>query len=296
MRSEICRLAIAAALMILPIITAVCQAESARTIIIFPRINAPVQRIYDTIIEGIQKTLPQSTPLSLDRSLQPAEVESAIRPFNPDKIIVLGRTTAEKVALSDYRDKMVVAGVLFEPDEYSGISLAIDSRRLLQEIKTTLPSIKRVFVVGSPRQPNIRIYPESLQGQPLIVPQIHEDPLINSRQLWQLLEQATHNTDAIILPSHLDRDILYELVQLAWRKKIILLSTNLAHLKEGVLMVFYPDNAGMGRQIGDFATQHSGPGFESLTHIQIALNPTVAKHLGLKFAPDALKRFKLQVK
>ena len=192
----------------------------------------------------------------------------------------------------DLRHDRKVAVKVLRPE----LAASIGPERFLQEIKTTLPSIKRVFVVGSPRQPNIRIYPESLQGQPLIVPQIHEDPLINSRQLWQLLEQAIHNTDAIILPSHLDRDILYELVQLAWRKKIILLSTNLAHLKEGVLMVFYPDNAGMGRQIGDFATQHSGPGFESLTHIQIALNPTVAKHLGLKFAPDVFKRFKLQVK
>ncbi|WP_404357265.1 hypothetical protein [Methylotuvimicrobium sp. KM1] len=296
MRPEIYRRVIAAALMILSIIASVCHAESTRTIIIFPQVKAPTQRIFDAIIEGIEQTLPDSTPLTVDQRMQPEQLDSVLNSFNPERIIVLGRATADRIASSPHRDKMIVAGALFEPDEFAGVTLAIDSRRLLQEIKTILPSLRRVFVVGSPRQLHIRIYPASLRGQPAIVPELHEDPLINSRQLWQLLEQADPKTDAIILPSQLDRDILYELAQLAWQKKIILLSTNLAHLNQGVLMVFYPDNIGMGRQIGDFTIQHPGPGFESLTHIHIALNPTVAKHLGLSFAPQVLSRTPLQVK
>lgn len=296
MRPEICRHAIAATMMILSIIASVCQAESSRTVIVFPQVKAPTQRIYDAIIEGIKQTLPNSTPLSVDNPVQPDQLDSVLNSFNPERIIVLGRTTADRIASSTHRDKMIVAGALFEPDEFTGVTLAIDSRRLLQEIKTILPSIRHVFVFDSTRQLHIRIHPESLNSQPSIVPQLHEDPLINSRQLWQLLEKADPKIDAIILPSQLDRDILYELAQLAWQKKIILLSTNLAHLNQGVLMVFYPDNIGMGRQIGNFTTLHPGPGFESLTHIHIALNPTVAKHLGLSFTPEVLGRIQLQVK
>ncbi len=296
MRPEISRRVIAVALMILPIIASVCQAEPTRTLIVLPQAKAPTQRIFDAIIEGIGQMLPDSTPLIVDHRMQPEQLDSVLNASNPERIIVLGRTTADRIASSPHRDKMIVAGALFEPDEFTGITLAIDSRRLLQEIKTILPSLRRVFVVGSPRQLHIRIYPESLNSQPSIVPELHQDPLTHSRRLWQLLEQADPKTDAILVPSQLDRDILYELAQLAWQKKVILLSTNLAHLNQGVLMVFYPDNIGMGRQIGDFTIQHPGSGFESLTHIHIALNPNVAKHLGLSFAPEVISRIQLQVK
>ncbi|WP_431064518.1 hypothetical protein [Methylotuvimicrobium sp.] len=296
MRPEIYRRAIVAALMILPIIASACQAEPTRTLILLPQAKAPAQRIFDAIIEGIGQILPDSTFLTVDKRMQPDQLDSVLSAANPERIIVLGRTTADRIASTSHRDKMVVAGALFEPDEFAGVTLAIDSRRLLQEIKTILPSLRRVFIVGSPRQLHIRIYPDSLNSQPSIVPELHQDPLTHSRRLWQLLEQADQKTDAVLVPSQLDRDILYELAQLAWQKKIILLSTNLAHLNQGVLMVFYPDNIGMGRQVGNFTIQHPGPGFESLTHIHIALNPTVAKHLGLSFAPDVLSRIQLQVK
>ncbi|MCK5190074.1 MAG: hypothetical protein KAR12_08460, partial [Methylococcales bacterium] len=72
--------------------------------------------------------------------------------------------------------------------------------------------------------------------------------------------------------------------------------TNLAHLKEGILMAFYPDNTGMGRQIGSFVIEHKNQDYQTLAHIHVALNPSIARHLGLEFAPDALNQFQLLVK
>ncbi len=296
MRSEICKRLIIAILINLLIVGIACPAEQTRTLIIYPNVKAPLQRIYTRIIEGINQVSLQSKILTINIDTQPSQLEATLQQIKPEKIITLGRTTAEKVAQTDYRDQMIVAAALFDPFEYSGISLAIDSRILLKKIKTLLPFVNNVFVIDYPSQPSIRIYSENLQGQPLITPLYHKDPLVNTQVLWKLLDKNASKSDAIILPSHLDRDILYELVQLAWEKKIILLSTNLAHLKEGVLMAFYPDNTGMGRQIGSFVIEHKAPGYESLSYIHVALNPTIAKHLGLKFAPDVLSQFQLLVK
>ena len=298
MRSETCKITIAALMTWLfwPLINAVCLAGEADTLIVHPKTKEPVQRIYSAIIEGIQQTIRNSETLVLADDIQPVELSATLQRINPETIIALSRMAAEKVVQSGYRDRMIVAGALFDPDEYSGVSLAIDSRSLVKEIQSILPFIQRIFILDSPTRASIKVYPESLYGSPSIITQYHEDPLISTRQLWQLLNQETSINDAIILPSQLDREILYELTQRAWQKKIILLSTNLAQLKEGVLMVFYPDNVEMGRQIGAFSIEHQDQVFESLSQIQVALNPTVARHLGLEFAPDVSTRFKLQVK
>lgn len=297
MRSEICRSLSIAILMTLLFIDPVCLAESAQTLIIYPKVKAPVQRIYTTIIEGIQQTLPHSDSLLLDQSTTPVQLANTLRQMKPEKIIALGRTMAEKVIESGYREHMSVAAAVFDPLEFpSGVSLAIDSRSLLKKIHSLLPWVNRVFVLDTSTHPSIKVYPESLHDQPLMIIQYYDDPLLATRQLGQLLDGEASKNDAIILPSHLDRDILYEMAQLAWEKKIILLSTNLTHLKDGILMVFYPDNAGMGRQIGAFMTEQQGQGYASLTHLHVALNPTVAEHLGFEFTPAVLNQFQLKVK
>ena len=296
MRPEICRRLVNAILIVLQFASTACLAEETRTIIIYPNVKAPIQRIYISIIEGIKQVSPQSEILAIDYDTQPTQLEVTLQKIKPDKIITLGRTMAEKVAQTDHRDQMIVAAALFDPVEYPGVSLAIDSRILLKKIKSLLPFVKKVFVIDDPLHPSITVYPENLQGQPLITPLYHKDPLVNTRVLWKLLDKDATKSDAIMLPSHLDRDILYELAQLAWEKKITLLSTNLAHLKEGILMAFYPDNTGMGRQIGSFVIEHKNQGYQSLAHIHVALNPSIARHLGLEFSPDVLNQFQLLVK
>lgn len=296
MRSEICKYLVIACLIAMQIADSACWADSTRTLIIYPNVNAPAQRIYASIIEGIKQTSPLSESLAVDKNIQSAQLEVSLKKINPGKIIALGRTLAEKIKQTDYRNKMIVAATLFDPAEYPGVSLSIDSRVLHKKIKLLLPLVKKVFVFDDLIQPSITLYPENLKGQPLFTPLYHKDPLINARTLWKLLDKEASTSDAILLPSNLDRDILYELAQLAWEKKIILLSTNLAQLKEGVLMTFYPDNLGMGRQIGSFVIKHNNQGYQTLAHIHVALNPSIAKHLGLEFSADALSQFRLQVK
>jgi len=296
MRPEICKRLIIACLIAMQIAGSACRAEGTRTLIIHPNVKAPAQRIYANIIEGIKQASPLSDSLAIDKNTQSSQLEVNLEKINPDKIIVLGRTMAEKITQTDYRNKMIVAAALFGPDEYPGVSLSIDSRVLLKKIKSLLPFVKKVFVIDDPIQPSITLYPENLRDQPLFTPLYHKDPLINAQALWKLLDKDASTLDAILLPSDLDRDILYELAQLAWEKKIILLSTNLAHLKEGILMAFYPDNRGMGRQIGSFVIKHKNQDYQTLAHIHVALNPTIAKHLGLEFTPSALSQFRLQVK
>ncbi|MCD2452920.1 hypothetical protein GO003_021290 [Methylicorpusculum oleiharenae] len=280
----------------LSLLSSICLAQTERPLILHPKVNAPIQQVYSAIIEGVKTVMPLSDTLVIDDSMPVSQLEATLNSIQPTKIIALGRMPAEKVAQSRYREQLLVAGTLFDASEFEGVSLAIDSRVLVSELKTLLPSIKRVFVFGAPTRSSIFVHPESLIGQPLMISRHHEDPLINTRALWQLLAHEASTTDAILLPSQLDRDILFELVQLAWEKRIILLSTNLAHLKEGVLMVFYPDNAGMGRQIGTLAANPKAQRYESLTQIQIAVNTSVATHLRIDITPKDLRCIQLQVK
>jgi hypothetical protein len=272
------------------------EGHAAETLILYPKVTPPIQRIYSAIIEGIQNNLPKSDSLAITQDTQPAELTLSLRANSPVTIIALGKTTAEKIKQSGYKGQLIVAATLFDPGDYRGVSLAIDSRALIEKIHTLLPFIKRVFILDSPTRSRISLQPKNLNSEPRIIPFYDEDPLVITRKLAQLLEQEASPTDAILLPSHIDRNILYEMARLAWDNKIILLSTNLAHLKDGVLLAFYPDNVGMGKQIAAFSQAEHGEDFQSLRYLNSALNPTLAKHLGIDFSPAVLSQFELQVK
>lgn len=272
------------------------QAENTNTLLIYPKVQGPLERIYQAIIQGIKTQITLDDTLAINSQTDPAQIQ-AIFKSQPVSVIALGRNTAEILNRYGYSEHMLVGATVFNANEYQGVSLGFDSRVLLHAINDKLPRVKRVFIVDQQNKQTITVYPESRQGSPEIITHYAPQPQAIVRELWRLLNEQATSTDAVIIPGHLDKDIVYELVQLAWRKKIILLSTNLSHLQQGVLMVFYPDNVGMGVQIGQLAAKAEKVSrYENLKRLHVALNETMAAHLGLVFEPDVLEQFQFRVK
>ena len=115
------------------------------------------------------------------------------------------------------------------------------------------------------------------------------------RILGHLVEQEATIGDAVMVPANLPGNILFEITKIAWERHVILLSTNLAHLESGVLMVFYPDEIGLGEQLGTLANSGE-PVFESLKWVHAALNQRVAQHLNLTIEAKALGQFSVKFK
>jgi putative ABC transport system substrate-binding protein len=93
--------------------------------------------------------------------------------------------------------------------------------------------------------------------------------------------------------------ILPIVLQEAWERDLAVFSSNLAHIKNGVLFALYPDNKNMGRSLAELALNqmHNGEstplGIMPLHDIFTAVNIRTAEHLGLKFTNQIRRDFNL---
>ncbi len=80
-----------------------------------------------------------------------------------------------------------------------------------------------------------------------------------------------------------DKTILYDLIDEAWKRRIPLITTNLSNLDQGVLIAFYPDNIKMGERLAEIALKqlHGQPvPLEPLSNLSVGVNLRIARHLG----------------
>ena len=115
------------------------------------------------------------------------------------------------------------------------------------------------------------------------------------RLLGHLVEEEATTSDAVLIPANLPSNIFYEIAKIAWDRKIILLSTNLAHLENGVLMAFYPDPEGLGEQLGTLVNAAKFE-FENLKAVTAGLNQRVAQHLNIEIEASKLELFSVKLK
>jgi len=262
-------------------------------LIVYPQAEEPLQSIYASIISGIRRKVNQTGLLEVPEGS--GDLQADLDRQHPDKIIALGKQVAETALKSTYRGKMLVGMVHSKPAGTAGVSLALDSQGIAKRLSQLAPFIKRVYVVQESNHPAIT----TLRQDPVTIPPITVreagDMISAIRILGHLVEQEATIGDAVMVPANLPGNILFEITKIAWERHVILLSTNLAHLESGVLMVFYPDEIGLGEQLGTLANSGE-PVFESLKWVHAALNQRVAQHLNLTIEAKALGQFSVKFK
>ena len=84
-----------------------------------------------------------------------------------------------------------------------------------------------------------------------------------------------------------DPSILMLVLEAAWKKKIIVFSSNPSHVKRGALFSLYPDNRKMGGTLAEIAQQHElklispSAGLAPLKSVHLIVNKRTSKHLGI---------------
>lgn len=267
--------------------------KEPQVLIVYPRVEEPLHSIYASIIKGIGHKISHTGQLEVPEGTD--DLQSDLDRFHPDHIIALGKQVAETTLKSTYRDKMLVGMVHYNPAGAAGVSLALDSQGFAKRLSQLAPFIKRVYAVQERSHPAItRLQTDSVTTPPIIIRE-GNDMIATIRLLGRLVEQEATTTDAVLVPANLPINILFEITKIAWDRHIILLSTNLAHLESGVLMVFYPDEVGLGEQLGALANT-SKPVFENLKSVNAGLNQRVVQHLNLTFEAPALEQFSVNIK
>jgi hypothetical protein len=268
--------------------------KEPQILIAYSGIEASQNSAYAQVITGIEKKLNNAKKLEIDAGVD--VLQALLNHNSPDKIIALGKGVVDAVYKTSYREQTLAGLMFFKSGDYSGVSLALDSRVLVDQLFHLVPTVKRVFIIQQAHNQTIDYFPAIDESSPALEVREGVDSLSTIRLLGQLLEKEASATDAVFIPANLPNNILYEVAKIAWDKKVILLSTNLSHLENGALMVAYPDGVALGEQLGRLTTRNEQPSYESVTGVSLALNRRVAQHLTIEFDQASLDLFALKIK
>lgn len=255
------------------------------------------EQIYSQVISGIKQEVKGSDSLTISKDQ--TDLQALLDRINPTKVIALGKTASQLVLATTYSNKVVCGLYYFHEGECKGVTLAMDGLTIAKQIHALLPNVKRIFFVSEKNFQSIDFSRlgtnNSIAGLKLI-PQVGYDVITTIRLVGKLVEEeAKPNQDIVFIPPNLPNDILFNIVEIAWDKKIPLMTTNLGYLENGAVIAFFPDETEVGKQIGVIAQQLK-PGYQSSKKIKVALNRLISKHLDLNFPETSPDPFAFSIK
>lgn len=268
--------------------------EPANILILFPKLNAAYDRVFNEIVDGIQShdgVVPRTFSLTSSSSL--AEIQARITTDNTDAIIALGQSSYEVGSSFQEQLPVIHGGMLIQPGRHNGISLAGSPTEFFTQLENVAPPVKRVFTVYSEENSGwlIRLAEQEAENNNLELKAFAAKSSRDAaRKFRDILEQAKGPSDAIwllldkVVP---DQTILPIALEAAWKKNFVLFSSNPAHTKRGALFSLYPDHQKMGYSLAALSLkliESPEPTVLPLSSLKISVNERTASHLGLRYS------------
>ncbi|MEZ0149100.1 MAG: ABC transporter substrate binding protein [Candidatus Reddybacter sp.] len=280
------------ALLLLGPIFLPCNALSSGLLIIYPSVKAPYNKIYKDIIKGIDKNyegITKQLELMPDNSDQ--VLTERIEQYQPEVLVTLGRHSLKKAC--DLKSPIpIVAGAITKTDEaISGISMIPDPEIILSHLLTIAPFVTRVYIVAdTDRHVQLERADTYLKQQGKILQTEEATSIQQAADKYLKIINSASVNDAIWLmrgASLNDPSILMLVLEAAWKKKIVVFSSNPTHVKRGALFSVYPDNEKMGGALAEIAQQENqshtarNTGLVPLRNLHLVVNKRTSKHLGI---------------
>lgn len=267
--------------------------------VVYPDIGEPYRSVFSSIIDGIEeRARGKVARFPLAMGANPPGLSDALRQRDIRAVIALGRSGLKAAAGLDRQINVVAGGVLSVPEsETQGMlvqSLAPDPTLLFARLKSFMPSAKRVIVVYDPRQNDwlIRLAREAAKAQGLELLALEAEDLKSSvRRYQEVLGSVNPRRDVLWLPQDsttVDESAALPLVlRESWDLNLAVFSSNVAHVRRGVLFSLYPDNVEIGRFLAGavLSSLQAGNaplrGIQALKQVRTAVNTRTADHLGI---------------
>lgn len=289
-------LAIGLMLLALPLARAVADDNARGIAVLYPDIGEPFRSVFSTIINGIEdqaKGRVSSIAVGASPNLQ--DINAELRKRDVRTVIALGRNGLKVATVLDKQWGVVAGGVLSVPEsqarDFAVNSLAPDPALLFAKLKTIMPAARRVIVVFDPRQNDwlIRLARYAAKDQGMEVLALEAQDLKTAITKYrEVLASADPKRDALWLPQDsttVDETVVMPLVlEECWGRGVAVFSSNVTHVKRGVLFSLYPDNVELGRSLGRMALSPNASWIKGLTplrEVRLAVNTRTASHLGL---------------
>lgn len=275
------------------------EAGRSNIAVVYPDIGEPYRSVFATIIEGIEdraRGKVASYPVAMGAN--PPALSEEFRRRDIRAVIALGRNGLKLASSLDRQINVIAGGVLSVPEsETQGMlvqSLAPDPALLFARLRSFMPAAKRVIVVYDPRQNDwlIRLARDAAKAQGLELTALDADDLKTAVRRYQdVLGSANPKRDVLWLPQDSttveESTVLPLVLSESWSQSLTVFSSNVLHVRRGVLFSLYPDNVEIGRSLAGaaLASLQSGSaparGIQALKQVLTAVNTRTAEHLGI---------------
>ncbi len=278
-------------------LSGIARAEVPCIAVIYPQVREPYRAVLEEIMTGIEA----GTDWTVERfPVKGSEINKGSggldSPSRCRAIIGLGHIGVQ-IATSFAPQVPVVAGaVLMQPGQDTKIptvSFVPDSAEMFTRLKHFFPGIKTVTVVYDPAHSAGLVKEASKAAGSLGIRlnALEAHDLREAATLYEnLLKNSDPKTDAIWLLRDTSvtgsRTILSLVLEHAWKRKLHIFSSQLSHVKRGVLFSVYPDNKKLGIRLARLAQQCAtkacdNHGVMTLRELDTAVNIRTARRLGI---------------
>lgn len=266
--------------------------------VFYPDIGEPYRSVFSKIIEGIEeKAQTKVSSYAVGADFNAQTISSELKRQDIRVVIALGRNGLRAANALNREINVVAGGIVSVPEQEARsstvLSLAPDPALLFGRLKTLSPKIQRVHVIYDARQNGwlIRLAREAARQQGLELVTQEAPDLKTALTLYQgFFQSADGKRDALWLPQDsatVDESLVLPLVlQESWNRSIPVFSSNVSHVKRGVLFALYPNNLELGRNLAASALgiatgAPSARGVLPLRDVLTAFNTRTASHLGI---------------
>lgn len=272
------------------------QALAQPVVILYPMVREPYAGIYRDTLAGIEQSYQgdsRSLPVQPGRDLAPGVVADDSR-----IAVALGDSAAR--ALSELQPLVPVittatADIPFQ--RRHRLAYYPDPPMLLAQLRRLQPGLERVKLVAAPELGHyVDRVRQEMAAAGLGLDVCDADGLKAAADCYrQLLSQASA-TDAIWLLQGgklLEPALLSYILDAAWRRQLLIFSSNPTHAGRGALFAIYPDDEAAGRQIGALIEEclrrcnGEASQVSYLREMKVVLNERTSRHLGLIISPEA---------
>jgi putative tryptophan/tyrosine transport system substrate-binding protein len=272
------------------------QAASG-VVVLMPDIEEPFRSIFLRIVEGIEMRISGPADVVSINTQTPGQIAAEVQRRQARLVVAMGRQGLKSISALQGNVPIIASCVVSVQESeirgYPVYTLAPDPAALFAHLRRLIPSTRRVSVVVDPRQ-NSWLLKRALEAaRPLSIEVVaHEtdDPAAALRLYAQILRGAESGRDVLWLPQDsttvIEDAVLPFVLKESWNRGVAVFSSQLAHVKRGVLFALYPNERGLGQTLGDAAVRmlaggKVAEGILPLRDVRIAINTRNASHLGL---------------
>lgn len=271
--------------------------------LLYPDVQGSYQNVFLNIADGVEEEL--GHPLkhwTVNKNSQGTDAANWLQENNIDAAILLGSQSVSLFQQPISLPFVVGAIGAQAPETYSAISLNPAPDLLFSGLRELWPNITTIHVVFDPDRNQWEVDQASALAQNMGITLLTyptEDLRAAATTYRDIQADMKSSTEALWLPlggPARDKSIMQSILEAAWIQEQAVFSSNLADVKRGALFAMYPNNVGMGKELGKLLREvRENPTREArtqfVTSLYKAVNRRTAEHLEIRLGNRELAQY-----